>query len=235
MTEMIRVALVDDQPLLRGGVAAAVDAQPDMRVVGQAGTGLEALALLDATEADVVLMDLRMPEMDGVEATRKLLSPERAAGRRSPLRVIVLTTFSLDESARAAIRYGASGFLLKDTSPEFLIAAIRAVHGGGSVASPGDLGALLQPVSIAAPPPPPAFDGLTERERGVFDLAAAGLSNAEIGARLFLSESTVKTHLSSVLAKLDLRDRVQLVIFAHRHGIAPARPGQPEPGSSTHP
>jgi DNA-binding NarL/FixJ family response regulator len=227
MTETIRVVLVDDQPLLRGGVAAAVDAQPDLEVVGQAGTGVEALALLDDTEADVVLMDLRMPEMDGVEATRKLLSPERAAARRSPLRVIVLTTFALDDSARAAIRYGASGFLLKDTSPEFLIAAIRAVHGGGSVASPGDLGALLQPVTVTAPPPPSAFADLTDRERDVFDLAAAGLSNAEIGARLFLSESTVKTHLSGVLAKLGLRDRVQLVIFAHRHGLAPRPPDQP--------
>lgn len=228
MTEIIRVVLVDDQPLFRGGVAAAVDAQPDLEVVGQAGTGVEALALLDTVEADVVLMDLRMPEMDGVEATRKLLSPERAAARRSPLRVIVLTTFALDESARAAIRYGASGFLLKDTSPEFLIAALRAVHDGSSVASPGDLGALMQAAPPPAPPAPPAFDRLTERERSVFDRAAAGLSNAEIGASLFLSESTVKTHLSGVLAKLGLRDRVQLVIFAHRHGLAPRSTDRPE-------
>lgn len=221
MTETIRVALVDDQPLFRSGVAAAVDAQPDLTVVGQAGTGAEALALLDGTEADVVLMDLRMPEMDGVEATRRLLSPGRAAARRSPLRVIVLTTFSLDESARAAIRYGASGFLLKDASPELLIAALRSVHGGGAVASTGDLASLLQPSAPPLPPPPAGFDALTERERGVFDLAASGLTNAEIGARLHLSESTVKTHLSSVLAKLELRDRVQLVIVAHRHGLAP--------------
>lgn len=220
MTVTIRVVLVDDQPLFRHGVAAVVAAQPDMQVVGEAGTGAEAVTLLDAVDADVVLMDIRMPDVDGAEATRRLLSPERAARRSAPLRVIVLTTFGLDDRARAAVDVGAAGFLLKDASPEFLVSAIRAVHAGTAVAAAGDLSALLGAHPGAAPLDPPAeLASLTERERLVFDCAVRGLSNAEIGASLFLSESTVKTHVSRVLAKLGVRDRVQLVVLAHRHGL----------------
>lgn len=233
MTEQIRVVLVDDQPLFRAGVAAVVDAQVDLRVVGEAGTGAEAVELLDRIEADVVLLDIRMPDLDGAEAARRLLSPERAARRPVPLRIIVLTTFGLDERARAAIDVGAAGFLLKDASPEFLVAAIRAVHAGSAVAAAGDLAALVGSAQgpDAPPAPPAALATLSDRERLVFDAAAEGLSNAEIAARLYLSESTVKTHVSNVLAKLGVRDRVQLVVLAHRHGLGGRRPDAP-PSSS---
>lgn len=219
MTAPIRVVLVDDQPLFRHGVAAVIAAQTDMVLAGEAGSGAEAVALLDELDADVVLMDIRMPDVDGAEATRRLLSPERAARRASPLRIIVLTTFGLDERARAAVDVGAAGFLLKDASPEFLVSAIRAVHAGTAVAAAGDLAALLGAAPPSAPAPPAALSSLTQRERLVFDCAAEGLSNGEIAARLFLSESTVKTHVSNVLAKLGVRDRVQLVVLAHRHGL----------------
>lgn len=224
MSEPIRVVLVDDQPLFRAGVAAVVDAQSDLQVVGEAGTGAEAIDLLDRIDAEVVLLDIRMPDVDGAEAARRLLSPERAARRPRPLRIIVLTTFGLDERARAAIDVGASGFLLKDASPEFLVAAIRAVHAGSAVAAAGDLAALIgsAPVPDAPPEPPAALATLSDRERDVFDAAIEGLSNAEIAARLFLSESTVKTHVSTVLAKLGVRDRVHLVVLAHRHGLGSA-------------
>lgn len=227
MTERIRVVLVDDQPLFRHGVAAVVSAQPDMHLVGEANSGAEAITLLDEIEADVVLMDIRMPDVDGAEATRRLLSPERAARRSTPLRIVVLTTFGLDERARAAVDVGAAGFLLKDASPEFLISAIRAVHAGTAVAAAGDLSALLAVTPARThPEPPAAFASLTERERLVFDAAAEGLSNAEIASRLFLSESTVKTHVSNVLAKLGVRDRVQLVVLAHRHGLGGEAPDE---------
>ena len=220
MTHPIRVVLVDDQPLFRHGVAAVIAAQPDMLLAGEAGSGTDAVALLDTIEADVVLMDIRMPDGDGAEATRRLLSPERAATRAAPLRIIVLTTFGLDDRARAAVDVGAAGFLLKDASPEFLVSAIRAVYAGSAVAAAGDLSTLLAAhSSSAATPPPAALATLTERERLVFDAAVVGLSNAEIATRLFLSESTVKTHVSNVLAKFGVRDRVQLVVFAHRHGL----------------
>ncbi|QOD92739.1 response regulator transcription factor [Chryseoglobus sp. 28M-23] len=219
MSARIRVVLVDDQPLFRHGVATVVAAQPDMEVVGEAGTGAEAVELLAGIDADVVLMDIRMPDMDGAEATRLLLSPQRAATRATPLRIIVLTTFGLDERARAAITVGASGFLLKDASPEFLCSAIRAVGSGTAVAAAGDLATLLGPGSTPVPPVPAAFATLSGKEREVFGAVAEGLSNAEIAARLFLSESTVKSHVSNVLAKLALRDRVQLVVFAHRYGL----------------
>lgn len=226
MSEPIGVVLVDDQPLFRAGVAAVVDSQSDLRVVGEAGTGAEAIELLDRVDADVVLLDIRMPDVDGAEAARRLLSPERAARRPRPLRIIVLTTFGLDERARAAIDVGASGFLLKDASPEFLVAAIRAVQAGSAVAATGDLAALVRSgaASREALAPPAGLATLSDRERLVFDAAIEGLSNAEIAARLYLSESTVKTHVSSVLAKLGVRDRVQLVVLAHRHGLGAARP-----------
>jgi DNA-binding NarL/FixJ family response regulator len=218
-TEPIRVVLVDDQELFRAGVAVVIGAQPDLEVAGLAADGREALEVIARTRPDVVLMDVRMPRMGGVEATRELFSPGGYAGPRP--RVVLLTTFELDEAAAAAIRLGASGFLLKDTAPELLCSAIRAVHRGGEIIA-GRLASVLD-VGAARPAPPPAARAavatLTARERDVFLAAARGLSNAEIARSEFLSESTVKTHVSSVLAKLGLRDRVQLVVFAHENHL----------------
>lgn len=215
----ISVLLVDDQELFREGVRVIVDAQEGMEVVGTAADGLEAVRLVDELAPDVVLMDIRMPEMDGVEATRQIFAPDRAARREAPVRVIVLTTFNLDDRAAAAIRYGASGFLLKGTTPMMLRDAIRTVHAGNAVLAPQDLSTLLDGGFRAPTPTPPAYFGLTEKEREVFDAVARGLSNAEIAAQVFLSESTVKTHVGAVLRKLGLRDRVQIVVFAHEHGL----------------
>ena len=219
MTADIRVLLVDDQELFRAGVAVIIDAQDGMTVVGQAGDGLEALRLVDELEPDVVLMDIRMPEMDGVEATRQLFSPDRVARRSTPSRVVVLTTFNLDDRAATAIRHGASGFLLKDTTPLMLRDAIRTVHGGNAVLAPQDLATLLDRQFQAEVAPPAAFLGLTDKEREVFTAVARGLSNAEIAGTVFASESTVKTHVGAILRKLALRDRVQIVVFAHEHGL----------------
>jgi len=215
----IRVLLVDDQELFREGVRVIVDAQDGMEVVGSAGDGLEAVRLVDELEPDVVLMDIRMPEMDGVEATRQLFLPERAARRSRPVRVVVLTTFNLDDRAATAIRYGASGFLLKDTTPLMLRDAIRTVHGGNAVLAPDDLSALLESQFREVAPPPAAYVALTDKEREVFDAVARGLSNSEIAGLVFASESTVKTHVGAILRKLALRDRVQIVVFAHQHGL----------------
>ncbi|MCW2855758.1 MAG: response regulator receiver [Marmoricola sp.] len=215
----ITVLLVDDQDLFREGVKVIVDAQDGMSVVGSAPDGLEALALVDELQPDVVLMDIRMPEMDGVEATRQIFGPERVSRRCKPVRVIVLTTFNLDDRAATAIRYGASGFLLKDTTPALLADAIRTVHTGNAVLAPTDLSALLDQQFTAAAPAPPAYLALTGKEREVFDAVARGLSNAEIGGLVFASESTVKTHVGAILRKLALRDRVQIVVFAHEHGL----------------
>ena len=217
--EDIRVLLVDDQELFREGVAVIVDAQEGMRVVGQAGDGLEAIDLIESVEPDVVLMDIRMPEMDGVEATRQLFGAERAARRAKPLRILVLTTFNLDDRAATAIRYGASGFLLKDTTPVMLRDAIRTVHAGNAVLAPTDLSSLLDTQFRAPVAPPASYRSLTEKEREVFAAVAKGLSNAEIAVQVFLSESTVKTHVGSILRKLALRDRVQIVVFGHEHGL----------------
>ena len=218
--DRIRVLLVDDQELFREGVRVIVDAQPGMSVVGTAGDGFEALRLVDELEPDVVLMDIRMPEMDGVEATRQVFLPERVARRSSPVRVIVLTTFNLDDRAAAAIRHGASGFLLKGTTPVMLRDAIRTVHAGNAVLAPTDLSTLLDSQFRAPSPTPPAYLTLTEKEREVFAAVAKGLSNTEIAERVFLSESTVKTHVGAILRKLGLRDRVQIVVFAHEHALA---------------
>ncbi|WP_408897420.1 response regulator [Nocardioides sp. R1-1] len=217
---MISVLLVDDQELFREGVRVIVDAQEGMRVVGTAADGVEAVRLVDELEPDVVLMDIRMPEMDGVEATRQIFLPDRAARRQRPVRVIVLTTFNLDDRAATAIRYGASGFLLKGTTPVMLRDAIRTVHAGNAVLAPTDLSALLDNQFQAAVAPPAAYLALTDKEREVFGAVAKGLSNQEIAGRVFLSESTVKTHVGAVLRKLGLRDRVQIVVFAHEHGLA---------------
>jgi DNA-binding NarL/FixJ family response regulator len=215
----ITVLLVDDQELFREGVRVIVDAQEGMRVIGAAGDGLAAVSLVDELRPDVVLMDIRMPEMDGVEASRQIFAPERAARRTKPVRVIVLTTFNLDDRAAAAIRHGASGFLLKDTTPLMLRDAIRTVHGGNAVLAPQDLATLLDRQFRAATAPPPAFLGLTDKEREVFTAVARGLSNAEIAGTVFASESTVKTHVGAILRKLALRDRVQIVVFAHEYGL----------------
>ncbi|GAA1161431.1 response regulator transcription factor [Nocardioides aquiterrae] len=216
---MISVLLVDDQDLFREGVRVIVDAQDGMEVVGAAADGLEAVRLVDELAPDVVLMDIRMPEMDGVEATRQIFLPDRAARRAKPVRVIVLTTFNLDDRAATAIRYGASGFLLKGTTPVMLRDAIRTVHAGNAVLAPSDLSTLLEGQFRSRTPAPTAYQSLTDKEREVFDAVARGLSNAEIGARVFASESTVKTHVGAILRKLGLRDRVQIVVFAHEHGL----------------
>ncbi|GAA1809056.1 response regulator transcription factor [Nostocoides veronense] len=215
----IRVLLVDDQELFRAGIARILDAQEGITVVGEAGDGADAVAAVDALSPDVVLMDVRMPIMDGVEATRQIFAPARLAGRETPVRVVVLTTFNLDDRAATAIRYGASGFLLKDATPAMLREAIHTVYAGNAVLAPADLAVLLDGQFRARKALPPGFDTLTEREREVLDAVARGLSNAEIAQAMFASESTVKTHLGAVLRKLGLRDRVQVVVFAHEHGL----------------
>jgi DNA-binding NarL/FixJ family response regulator len=215
----IRVLLVDDQELFRAGVAIMVDAQTGMEVVGQAGDGSEAVRLVDELSPDVVLMDIRMPGMDGVEATRQIFSPIRAASRERPVRVVVLTTFNLDDRAATAIRYGASGFLLKDTTPVLLADAVRTVHAGNAVLAPQDLAVLLEGEFRSRRALPDSYRSLTRKEQEILASVARGLSNSEIAHQLFLSESTVKTHVGSILRKLDLRDRVQVVVFAHQHEL----------------
>ncbi len=220
----IRVFLVDDQQMVRGGFRMLVDSQPDLEVVGEAGDGAEALERLSVTRADVVLMDVRMPRMDGVEATRRL------AERPDAPRVLVLTTFDLDEYAFAAIRAGAAAFLLKDAGPEELLAAIRTVHAGDSVVAPSTTRRLLEQFAAFLPDPAspgtstaPADDRLaplTEREREVLALVGRGLSNTEIAAELVVAETTVKTHVGRLLAKTGSRDRVQLVVLAYETGLA---------------
>ncbi|WP_244931040.1 response regulator transcription factor [Nocardioides sp. W7] len=215
----IRVFLVDDQQMVRAGFTMLVDSQPDLQVVGEAGDGAAALALLAVTRADVVLMDVRMPRMDGVEATRLL------AARPDAPRVIVLTTFDLDEYAFAAIKAGAAAFLLKDAAPHDLLNAIRSVHAGDAVVAPSTTRRLLEHFAAALPDPAaPALEnlrlvGLTEREREVLVLVGRGLSNTELAAHLVVAEATVKTHVSRLLAKTGSRDRVQLVVLAYEAGL----------------
>ena len=222
----IRVALVDDQELVRAGFRMMLDAQPDMTVVGEAADGLAAVSLAERREADVMVMDVRMPRLDGVEAARRIC----AAGERP--KVLMLTTFDLDEYAFAALKAGASGFLLKDVPPQELLFAIRAVHSGDSVVAPSTTRRLIDRfvplLSTAggadgAVAPAANLTGLTEREREVLVQVAAGLSNAEIASRLYVSEATVKTHVGRILSKLGLRDRVQAVVFAYETGIVRAR------------
>ena len=225
MSEPIRVALVDDQELVRAGFRMMLDAQPDMTVVGEAADGLAAVALAARREVDVMVMDVRMPRLDGVEAARRIC----AAGQRP--RVLMLTTFDLDEYAFAALKSGASGFLLKDAPPEELLFAIRAVHSGDSVVAPSTTRRLIDrfvpliPAGAAedATPAAAGLAELTEREREVLVQVAAGLSNAEIATRLFVSEATVKTHVGRILGKLGLRDRVQAVVLAYETGLVRAR------------
>lgn len=216
----IRVALVDDQALFRTGIRMLVSSQDDLEFVGEAGDGLEGVALAARTQPDVVLMDIRMPIMDGIESTERIISASAAAGRETP-RVIVLTTFDLDEAATRAIRAGASGFLLKDSDPEFLLAAIRTVHAGTAVLAPSATRELFEHFDSrsAVAGEPPEFAALTARERDIFLLAGRGLSNSEIARTEYVSEATVKTHISRILAKLSLRDRVQLVVYAFEHRL----------------
>jgi len=219
VTTPIRVVVADDQALFRSGVAATLSAQSDLDVVGQAANGREAVALVTELEPDVVLMDIRMPVMDGVEATRLIFDPSSVARRRRPTRVIVLTTFNLDDQAATAIRLGASGFLLKDTTPDFLAACIRTVHAGNAVIAPSELTTLLDR-RLARAAPTAQYLTLTAKEREVLHEVARGLSNGEISQRIFLSESTIKTHVGSILRKLRLRDRVQIVVYAHEHDLS---------------
>jgi len=215
----IRIALVDDQELVRAGFRMVLDAQPDMTVVGEAGDGLAAIELARHFSCDVMVMDARMPRLDGVEATRRI----RAAGDQP--RILMLTTFDLDEYAFAALKAGASGFLLKDVPPEELLFAIRAVHSGDAVVAPSTTRRLIDqfaPLLPAGGPAPAALAALTEREREVLVLVAHGLSNAELAGKLFLSEATVKTHVGRILAKLELRDRVQAVVYAYENGLVKA-------------
>jgi DNA-binding NarL/FixJ family response regulator len=195
-----------------------IGSQPDLEVVGEADDGRGAIELAARLRIDVMLMDVRMPVLDGIEATRAIVAAG-ASGSPSP-RVVVLTTFELDEAAARAIRAGASGFLLKDTDPEFLLAAIRTVHAGTAVVAASQTRELFAREAPAVLEVPAAFETLTDREREIFSLAARGLSNAEIAKSEYVSEATVKTHVSRILAKLQLRDRVQLVVFAYEHGLA---------------
>ncbi|WP_156251885.1 response regulator [Pseudactinotalea terrae] len=215
----IRVALVDDQQLVRAGFALVINSQPDMEVVVEAGDGAQALRLLGSHPVDVVLMDVRMPNMDGLAATAALTDP---AGGDGP-KVIILTTFDLDEYVLRAIKAGASGFLLKDTPPEDMLAAIRTVHHGEAVIAPSStkrlIGHLASVLPDAERTPPAVLDSLTDREREVLVLMARGRSNTEIASDLFVAEATVKTHVGRVLAKLSARDRVQAVVVAYETGL----------------
>ena len=215
----IRVLLVDDQALIRAGFRMILDAEEDLEVVGECADGTQAVDSARRLTPDVVLMDIRMPEMDGIEATRQLAAREGEAGPR----VLMLTTFDLDEYVYDALRAGASGFLLKDVPPEQLVAGVRVVAGGEALLAPSITRRLIQEFASATPTPtqPPAgLDELTARELEVFKLVARGLSNAEIAAELVVSETTVKTHVARVLMKLGLRDRVQAVVLAYESGIA---------------
>jgi DNA-binding NarL/FixJ family response regulator len=216
----IRVALVDDQELIRTGLAMVIDACDDLAVVVQASDGAEAVERLAATAVDVVLMDVQMPRVNGVDATAAITA------RGGAPKVIVLTTFDLDEYAYAALRAGASGFLLKDASAADVLGAIRAVHSGDAVIAPSTTRRMLEHLAAAEPRASSGDDALsvlTDREREVLVEIASGHANAEIARRLYLSEATVKTHVGRILAKLGLRDRVHAVIFAYDHGLVRPR------------
>jgi DNA-binding NarL/FixJ family response regulator len=216
VSERIRVALVDDQALFRAGIRMLIQSQADLEFAGEASDGLEGVALAQQEHPDVMLMDIRMPELDGVAATARIV----AANTGPTPRVLVLTTFDVDESAARAIQAGASGFVLKDAEPEFLLAAIRTVHAGNAVIAASATRRLLEQFTARETRRTPQELGtLTVRERQIFDLAARALSNGEIAAREYLSEATVKTHISRVLTKLGLRDRVQLVAYAYENGL----------------
>jgi DNA-binding NarL/FixJ family response regulator len=219
----IGVLIADDQPLMRAGLRMTLELEPDIDIVGEAADGHEAIAVAAATSPDVILMDVRMPHLDGLEATRRILR-QREQGPR----VLILTTFDLDAYVYEALHAGASGFVLKDLAPEHLVNAIRVVAGGEALLSPAVTRRLIEqfvqrPPDLARPAPP-ELEQLTAREAEILRWVARGLSNAEIAAQAFVSEPTVKTHVARILMKLGLRDRVQVVVYAYEHGIA--RPGE---------
>ncbi|QCO97435.1 response regulator transcription factor [Arthrobacter sp. 24S4-2] len=218
---MIRILIADDQTLIRAGFRALLDAEPDMAVVAECGTGSDAVRLAAREKPDVVLMDIRMPQGDGLEATRLILADPDLAGTR----VIILTTFELDEYIAEAVRAGAAGFLVKDTEPEELLRAVRVVHDGDALLSPSVTRRIMAQLAVQsrAPSPPTALDQITEREREVLRLVGEGLNNAEIAGRLFITPLTAKTHVSRIMAKLQVRDRAQLVVLAYESGLV--RPG----------
>jgi DNA-binding NarL/FixJ family response regulator len=216
---VIRVGLADDQPLVRAGLRMILDTEADLVVAGEATTGAEAVELCAREQPDVVLMDVRMPVMDGIEATRLITATDNAP------RVLVLTTFDLDEVVYDALRAGASGFLLKDAPEDRLTTAIRVVADGGSLFAPSVTKRLIEEFARRSAAPAVSLDQLTEREAEVLRLVARGLSNTEIAGELFITENTVKTHVARVLMKLGLRDRVQAVVLAYECGLV--RPGAP--------
>jgi DNA-binding NarL/FixJ family response regulator len=221
---VIRLLIVDDQELVRTGFRLFLETQDDLEVVGEAGDGAEAIERAHELKPDVVLMDIRMPGVDGIEATTRLT----AADIEPPPRVLILTTFDLDEYVFGALRAGAAGFLLKDAPRERLLEAIRVVHAGDALLSPSITRRLIEDFAARSDPlePPAALlEQVTRREREVLVLVARGLSNSEIADRLVVTEATVKSHVGSILMKLDLRDRVQAVVFAYEHGIVTA--GEP--------
>ncbi|QIK66682.1 response regulator transcription factor [Nocardioides sp. HDW12B] len=216
---MTRVVVADDQALIRAGFRMILDAEPDLEVVGEAATGLEAVGVVARTQPDVVLMDVRMPELDGIEATRRVV----ASG--APTKVLILTTFDLDDYVHEALRAGASGFLLKESPPEQLVTAVHTVVSGDAVLAPGVTRRMIERFVSSAPPRPPdeVLGSLTPRELEVLGLVARARSNSEIAAELYVSEATVKTHLARLLVKLGLRDRLHAVVFAYENGVV--RPG----------
>jgi DNA-binding NarL/FixJ family response regulator len=218
---VIRVLLADDQDLVRAGFRALLDAEQDIQVVGEADDGEQAARLAAELVPDVILMDVRMPGVDGLEATRRIASDDRLA----EVRIVILTTFDLDEYVFEAVRLGASGFLVKDTEPADLVRSVRAAARGDALLSPGITRRLIEEFATRAkePRPSPDLEQLTDREREVMALVAAGLSNEEIAKRLFVSPATAKTHVSRAMVKLGARDRAQLVVFAYESGLV--RPG----------
>lgn len=209
---MIRVAVADDQPLFCAGLQMMIESQPDLEFAGTASDGLQAVQLARSARPDVLLMDIRMPVLDGIAATEAI----RRDPTPLPSRIVVLTTFERDEAVAAALRAGADGFLVKDATPDFILAAIRTVHDGHSVIAPKATTDLFRTLARRRPE---AIDALSVREKEVFLLAARGLNNGEIGRTAFISEATVKSHVRSILAKLQLASRVQLVAFAYENGL----------------
>ena len=224
---MIRIVVVDDQPVVRGGLRTILEAQDDLEVVGEAADGLEAVEVVESLEPDVTLMDIRMPRLDGIAATARLVAA------RASTRVLVLTTYGLDEYVYEALRSGAAGFVLKTDAPERLVEAVRVVAAGDSLLAPEITNRLIaRYLQGPAPnaPPPPALADLTGRELEVLEQVARGLSNAEIARALYVSEGTVKTHVARILGKLGLRDRVQAVVFAYETGVVTPGSGSASAG-----
>ena len=211
----VRLLIADDQHLVRTGLQVILNTEPDIEVIGQASTGLEAVTMAHELRPDVVLMDIRMPELDGIEATRQITTRKNLSTR-----VLVLTTFDVDQYVFEAIRAGASGFLLKDVPADQLVTGVRMTAAGDALLAPAITRRLIEQFAAAPPAAPPAaLDDLTPRELEVFRLLAKGMSNAEIAAQLFIGDATVKTHVTRLLTKLDLRDRVQAVVLAYETGI----------------